>query len=106
MDVFPRRNILDEEWLPELSRQGDWVVVSGDMRIFRSPHLKKIWIDSKLTAFFLANGWMNLKFWDHAWHLVRWWPQIIQQAELTEPGTGFQVPAKSRGRFRILNLPS
>jgi hypothetical protein len=97
------RNIPDEEWLPALSNQGDWVVVSGDMRIFKSPHLKQIWLDSKPTAFFLGKGWMNQKFGDQAWWLVRWWPHISEQARLLESGTGFEIPAKSHGKFRLLN---
>jgi len=102
-DIFTRRNIPDDEWLPELSKQGDWVVVSGDMRIFKSPHLKQVWIQSKLTAFFLAKGWMHQQFWDQAWWLVRWWPQVIKQAQLMESGTGFEIPAKPHGKFRLLN---
>ena len=102
-ELFPERNIPDDQWLSELSAQGDWVVVSGDMRIFKSPHLKQIWIESKLTTFFLAKGWMHQKFWDQAWWLVRWWPEIMQQAQIVEPGTGYEVPAKPHGKFRILN---
>jgi len=102
-DVFAKRNTRDEEWLPALSIQGGWVVVSGDTRIFKSPHLKQIWLESKLTAFFLAKGWMNQQFWDQAWWLVRWWPQVIEQARLMESGTGFEIPAKSHGKFRLLN---
>jgi hypothetical protein len=102
-DVFTRRNTPDEEWLAELSVQGNWVVVSGDMRIFKSPHRKQIWLESKLTAFFLAKGWMNQEFWTQAWWLVRWWPQVIEQARLMESGTGFEIPAKSHGKFRLLN---
>ena len=101
-DVFEKRNTPDEEWLSRLAQDGDWVVVSGDMRIFKSPQLRQVWIDSKQTAFFLAKGWMNQRFWDQAWWLVRWWPQILGQAQLVEPGSGFEVPAKSQGKFRLL----
>lgn len=58
-EVFDKRNTPDEEWLPELSRQGGWIVVSGDLRIFKSPQLRQVWVESKLTAFFLGKGWMN-----------------------------------------------
>jgi PIN domain-containing protein len=100
-----KRNIPDEEWLPELSKEGGWVVVSGDLRIFKSPHLRRIWIESKLTAFFLAKGWMNKPFWEQAWWLVRWWPHIMNQASLMTPGYGFEVPAKPSGKLRILSSP-
>jgi hypothetical protein len=102
-NVFNARNIPDEQWLPELSKQGDWVIVSGDMRIFKSPLLRQIWIESRMTTFFLGKGWMNQSFWEQAWWLVRWWPHIIEQAKLMEAGTGFEIPAKSQGKFKLLN---
>jgi hypothetical protein len=40
LNIFEARNIPDEQWMPELSKQGDWVVVSGDTRIFKSPLLR------------------------------------------------------------------
>lgn len=101
-DLFEPRNIADEEWLSALSRKGDWVVVSGDMRIFKSPQLRQIWIDSRLTTFFLGRGWMNQSFWEQSWWLVRWWPHILDQAALVVRGTGFEVPAKPSGKFRTL----
>jgi PIN domain-containing protein len=100
-----KRNIKDEEWLPILSSEGDWVVVSGDLRIFKLPHLRAIWIGSKLTTFFLAKGWTNKPFWEQAWWLVRWWPAIMKQAELVTPGFGFEVPAKPIGKLRIISSP-
>lgn len=102
-DVFSTRNIPDEQWLPDLSKQGDWVVVSGDMRIFKSPHLRQIWVESRMTTFFLGKGWMNQVFWEQAWWLVRWWPKIISQARFVDVGTGFEIPARSHGTFKLLN---
>ena len=101
-EVFEKRNTPDEERLPKLSEQGGWVVVSGDLRILKSPQLRQVWIESKLTAFFLGKGWMNQRFWTQAWWLVRWWPQIVNQASLVVPGSGFEVPAKPSGKFTPL----
>ena len=101
-EVFPRRDIPDENWLPALSHQGDWVVVSADMNIFKSPHLRQVWIESKLTTFFLHKGWLHQKFWDQAWWFTRWWPTFIEQARIMEAGTAFEVPSKSQGKLRLL----
>lgn len=100
-DKFPP-STPDQVWLPALSAEGDWVVVCGDLRIFKSPHLRTIWIDSRLTTFFLASGWMHQKLWDQAWWLVRWWPSIMSQAALVPAGYAFEVPAKPAGKLRPL----
>ena len=101
-EVFPRRNIPDDEWLPKLSEMGDWIVISGDLRIFKSPQLRQVWVESRLTAFFLGKGWMNQPFWLQSWWLVRWWPQVIAAAASHERGSGFEIPAKPSGKFRQL----
>jgi hypothetical protein len=105
-EEFEERNTADEVWLPALSKQGDWVVVSGDLRIFKSPQLRKVWTESKLTTFFLGKGWTNQRFWEQAWWLVRWWPLIVEQSGLVVPGTGFVIPAKSAGKFKPLTSAS
>lgn len=99
MQEFPRRNTPDEVWISELARRGDWVIVSGDLRIFRSRPLKQVWLGARLTTFFLGKGWMNQDFWEQSWWLVRWWPRLIEQAERVERGTGFEVPAKPHGKI-------
>ena len=95
----------DIEWLGALGEDGDWVVVSGDLRISKNRHERQAWRESGLTAFFLAKGWTNLKLWDSTWMLVRWWPRIMEQAELAQSGAGFEIPQKATGKFRII-LPS
>ena len=102
MDEFERRNTPDEEWVPALGGRGPWVIISGDTRIFRSRHLREVWQQAKLTTFFLGKGWMNQKFWDQSWWLVRWWPRSLEQSALVERGTGFEVPAKPQGKFTLM----
>lgn len=93
----------DEYWLPALSKEGGWIVVSGDIRIFKNPQLRKVWIDSKLTTFFLAKGWTNIEPWDQGWRLMRWWPQIIAAARLAQAEARFEVPVRwGPGRLRTL----
>lgn len=82
----------DIEWITQLGNEGDWVIVSGDPRISRGRHEREAWLESGLTAFFLAKGWMNQKLWDQAWQLIRWWPHIVAQAQAVRPGAGFLVP--------------
>jgi len=78
-DKFPR-NSPDKVWIRGLSEEGGWTIVSGDTRILKHPELKREWAQSRLTAFFLGHGWTNLQYWPQAVLLVRWWPNIIEQA--------------------------
>jgi hypothetical protein len=99
------RNTKDEDWLRKLSLEGDWVIVSGDLRIMKSPHLQRVWEESRLTTFFLAKGWMNKPFWEQAWWLVRWWPDLVKQAQMVDPGYAWEVPAKSSGKLKLVSSP-
>ena len=92
----------DIDWIRTLAEEGGWIVLSGDFRIIRRPHEKRIWQSARLTGFFLAKGWINATFWDQAWRLVRWWPQIAAQARRVEAGATFQIPFATTGKFRIL----
>ena len=96
------RSATDPTWIRALSKDGDWVIVSGDTRILKTPELKAEWLNSGLTAFFLGPGWMNAKYWTQVAMLVRWWPSILEQARLVERGTGFEVPYRSPGRFKLI----
>lgn len=98
LETFDRQTA-DIIWIRVLAEEGDWVIVSGDTRILRVPELRAEWLASGLTAFFLEHRWMNVSYWDQASHLVRWWPNILEQARLVERGSGFQVPF-ARGRFK------
>jgi hypothetical protein len=90
----------DELWIPALAKEGGWIIISGDTRIARTPQLRVIWTNAKLTTFFLGKAWMKEKFWENAWRLVRWWPRIIEQAALVAPGAAFDVPWRPSGKFR------
>lgn len=97
-----RADETDEEWLRQLASDGDWTVISGDIRIIRNRHRRRVLRDMKLTVFCLAPGWMKLRLWDQAWRLIRRWPEIEQQAGLIEQGALFEIPIKPTARFRQL----
>ena len=100
-DKFPR-NSADKDWIRGLRGEGEWIIVSGDMRIVKSPELKHEWAQSGLTAFFLGQGWMNLRYWDQVSLLVSWWSRVIEQSRFVEPGTGFELPHRGPKRFRAI----
>ena len=88
------RDTPDVEWINRLAAEGDWIIVSGDLRITRNPHEREAWLESGLLAFFFARGWMNVDFWAQAARLVHWWPKLVDQAQSVVPPAGFIVPFK------------
>lgn len=94
-------NTPDVEWIEALSMDADWVGVAIN-RFKKTPFEREALRRSGLTAFILVKGWGNQKYWDQAAQLVRWWPRIMEQAELVQPGAIFEVPWKfsGKGRFR------
>ena len=81
----------DDVWLSELAKEGSWIVISGDVRIGRSVHERKVWHDSKLTVFFLKKGWTNLPLLVQHAKLAQCMEEIIQLSGKAKPGTGFSV---------------
>src|ERR1700722_13024715 len=67
-------NTPDIEWLQALGKEGGWILICGDLDIIRTRAERPIWRSVGLIGFFLKKGWINLKPWDQAWRLVRWWP--------------------------------
>jgi hypothetical protein len=85
----------DVNWIRTLAAEGDWVIISGDIRISQNQFERRAWLESGLTAFFLGKGWTTLKLWDQSWRFLKWWPDIVAQAARIRPGAGFVVPVKS-----------
>ncbi|MFQ5677242.1 MAG: hypothetical protein ACE5G1_15220 [bacterium] len=68
----------DEEWISQITKEG-YIVISGDPKIAKRAHQKAL-VDSELTVFFLAKGWMNLSFWKQASGLIKTFPEIMRLA--------------------------
>lgn len=86
----------DEVWLPVLGREGGWVVISGDRRIYTNPQRRKVWQSAQLTTFFLASTWLGPAFTERqkAARLLARWDEIVERAERERPGTALNLPFK------------
>lgn len=91
----------DHVWIKELGDEGNWLILSGDLRITKSPLIRQAWIESELTAFFFSPPWMNDAYWTKTAALVRWWPAICAQAKKTPKGHGFIMPKKGSELQRL-----
>ncbi len=86
-----RHDVRDEEWIRQLGKDGDWIVISGDHRIGKNAHERAAWHQSGLTVFFLSKGWMNLPLLQQHSKLAAILANIIQEATTAKPGSGFSV---------------
>ncbi|MES2318576.1 MAG: hypothetical protein V4631_13920 [Pseudomonadota bacterium] len=102
-DRFPR-NAKDEEWMRELGRDGEWIVISQDS--LRKNDLEREALRrSGLMVFVLDKQWSHQKFWVQAHNLVKWWPSIIEQASRIEGGAACRVLWRHTGGGRFLQIP-
>jgi hypothetical protein len=100
---FPA-DVSDIEWIKKLAAEGGWTIVSGDVRITKLLHEREAWLSSGLTAFFLVKGW-DFEFWEKTARIVRWWPKILEQSKMVQPGAGFYVPVNYKsGKFEQVPL--
>ena len=95
----------DHVWISALADEGDWSIISHD-RFVKNDLEKDALRQSGLVAFILSRPWSRHQEWDKAWHLVRWWPRIMNQAALIEGGAVFEVPVQfsGKGRFKQIML--
>ena len=94
-DRFPL-DTADEEWLLALGKEGAWIIISGDSRIMHSAHEKQAWHQSRLTAFFLAKGWMHLPLMEQHAKLSHCLPVILTQAQTAKAGSGFKISVNGK----------
>ena len=93
-EKFPDSSISDPEWISTLSKDGQWVIISGDTRISRGKAEKAAWRESGLTAFFFRDGWASTNIYIQASELIRRWPEIITANRTCAQGTGYLIPKK------------
>jgi hypothetical protein len=98
-EKFPE-DAADENWLLALSQEREWVVISGDARIYRNVQRRKVWTQARLTTFFWQPAWNKANYWEKAWLMVRWWPDITRTASIFERGSGFSVPRSINGKLK------
>lgn len=90
----------DEVWLPTLAEETEWIVVSGDQNIVRNKQQRQVWARTGLTTFFLMSAWTKggVRLLEMSWRLIKRWPEIVELARTSRPGTCFLVPLTGRIR--------
>jgi hypothetical protein len=88
-------NVSDVEWITALSRDGTWVVISGDRRIRKNRAEYQAFRSSRLVGMFLAPGLAKAPVTRQAERLIALWPSMIAVASRVAGGAIFELPAKS-----------
>ena len=81
----------DEDWVRALVQEDEWIVISGDHRIDRNPHLRQAWRQSGLIVFFLSKAWTTIPPLQQHSKLALILSAIIERAQRAAPGSGFSI---------------
>ena len=87
--------VKDAEWIPELSREGRWIVLSGDRGIRRKKAEYNAFRASRLVGFFLSAGLYKAPLVKQAERILALWSGIETFGERSGPGSMFELPMSS-----------
>lgn len=97
---FGRHNLKDEEWIPELGREGGWAVLSADLNIARKRPSRDLFVRAGLVGFFFSPAMQKWPLSRQAARVLILWPQMVSHLSTTANGV-FEVPA-SGNKFRSI----
>jgi PIN like domain len=95
---FPR-TITDIEWINALSREGRWLVISGDRRITRNHAERHAFRASNLVGLFLAPALQKATVVKQAERILALWLAIESLEKSVAGGALFELPI-STSRLR------
>jgi hypothetical protein len=97
-DKFGRQNVKDEEWIETLGTEGNWAVLSADMRIAKQRPSRDAFVSAGLVGLFFPPSLQKATLAKQAARLLSIWPDIREQVRLNAHGC-FEMPAKG-SKFR------
>ncbi|MES2001583.1 MAG: hypothetical protein V4444_04640 [Pseudomonadota bacterium] len=99
-DKFGKTNRLDEEWIPALGAEGDWVVLSGDLNIPKKRPTRELFLRAGLVGFFPRKAVMELPLHRKASRVLYVWQRMDELAQTVRPGA-FELQIRGE-RFSTL----
>lgn len=99
-DKFGRSDLSDEAWITELGNEGDWAVLSADLRIAKKKPSRDLFLRAGLVGFFLSPSMQKAKLERQAARLLILWPQLRTLVATVGSGV-FEVPASGQ-KFRAI----
>jgi hypothetical protein len=82
-------------WIGALSREGRWIIISGDRRITRNRAEYAAFRNSRLVGFFLSRGLYKAPVAKQLERLLALWSTIETLSDNVEGGAMFELPMKS-----------
>jgi PIN like domain len=87
-------NTPDVEWIGNLSREGQWAVISGDRRITRNHAEYHAFRNSNLIGLFLSQGLNKAPVVKQMERILALWPNIVTVCQTVQGGAMFELPMK------------
>ena len=87
--------VTDLEWIETLSREGRWVIISGDRQITRKRAEYNAFRASRLVGVFLSRGVYKSRTVKQAERILALWDAIERLAGSVEGGAMFELPMTS-----------
>lgn len=82
----------DLVWIPDVGNWPEqWIVLSGDRKIRTNPQRRAALAASSRTAFFMPSGFPDLRGWEQAWRLFKWFPDIAKKGAHTKGQRLYEV---------------
>lgn len=97
------RDTRDIEWIAALSREGQWVVISGDRRITRNRAEYHAFRNSNLIGMFLSEGLYKSPVTKQMERILALWPRMVTVCSTVQGGAVFELPLRST-RLRQLKF--
>ncbi|MCR9219229.1 MAG: hypothetical protein NXI21_03285 [Alphaproteobacteria bacterium] len=102
-DRFPP-NISNVDWIGKLAKEGGWVVLSDDHRIYRNPAERAAWRQSGLIGFFLASGWRKMSVREKTGRLLLVFPNLVNAASFLHSGSIAELPIGLHSKIKPFRL--
>lgn len=93
--------VKDLQWIPELSQEGRWIVISADRRIKKNQAEFQAFRTSRLIGFFLSSGMNRVPLVKKAERILALWGDIVTFGERSAAGSMYELPPTSN-RIRTL----
>jgi hypothetical protein len=85
---------LAERFPRDISKEGQWVVISGDRRITRNRAEYHAFRNSNLIGLFLSEGMYKAPVAKQMERILALWPNIVSVCKTVQGGAMFELPLK------------
>ena len=89
------RETPDIEWITQLSREGQWTVISGARRITKNRAEFHAFRNSNLIGLFLAPALNKSPVIKQTERILALWPSIVTVCQTVQGGAMFELPMKT-----------